>query len=154
MNWGDVDLTERQISVSRSWCGTLKRMGPTKNKKERKVDISPATAETLKQLKRAEGAIPMPNTPVFLSKTGGRLSRKAVEAFARRCSPRKILPHDLRHTYATLRIAKGDNIVDVSNQLGHHDPGFTLRRYAKWMPGEHKQQVDALDALFGLAAEG
>ena len=55
--------------------------------------------------------------------------------------------HDLRHTYATLRVAKGDNIVDVSNQLGHHDPGFTLKKYAHWLPGEHKSQVDELDNI-------
>jgi hypothetical protein len=55
--------------------------------------------------------------------------------------------HDLRHIYATLRGAKGDNAVDISNQLGHHDPGFTLKAYAHWLPGEHKSQVDELDDL-------
>jgi len=55
--------------------------------------------------------------------------------------------HDLRHTYATLRVAKGDSIVDISNQLGHHDLGFTLKAYAHWLPGEHKSQVDELDDL-------
>ncbi len=62
-------------------------------------------------------------------------------------APRRVRFHDLRHTYATLRVAKGDNIVDISNQLGHHDPGFTLRAYAHWLPGEHKSQVDELDDL-------
>jgi hypothetical protein len=42
-------------------------------------------------------------------------------------APRRVRFHDLRHTYATLRVAKGDNIVDISSQLGHHDPGFTLK---------------------------
>ena len=62
-------------------------------------------------------------------------------------APRRVRFHDLRHTYATLRVAKGDNIVDISNQLGHHDPGFTLKAYAHWLPGEHKSQVDELDDL-------
>ena len=31
---------------------------------------------------------------------------------------RTIRIHELRHTYATLRVPKGDNIQDVSNQLG------------------------------------
>ena len=43
-----------------------------------------------------------------------------------KASLRKIRVHDLRHTYATLRISKGDNIADVSNQLGHHSVKFTL----------------------------
>jgi integrase len=46
-----------------------------------------------------------------------------------------------------LRIAKGDNILDVSKQLGHSKISMTLDNYAHWMPGEHKSQVDELDNL-------
>ena len=52
---------------------------------------------------------------------------------------------DLRHTYATLRISKGDSITDVSAQLGHHSIKFTLDQYYHWMPGEAKGEVDGLD---------
>ena len=52
--------------------------------------------------------------------------------------------------YATLRIAKGDNILDVSKQLGHYKVSFTLDQYAQWVPGEHKGQVDELDNLHFL----
>jgi integrase len=50
---------------------------------------------------------------------------KAVE----KAEIRQIRIHDLRHTYATLRITKGDNIADVSKQLGHHSVKFTLDEY-------------------------
>ena len=53
--------------------------------------------------------------------------------------------HDLRHSYATLRISKGDNIADVSNQLGHHSVKFTWDVYYHWMPGKKKAEVDGLD---------
>ena len=53
--------------------------------------------------------------------------------------------HNLRHTYATLRVAKGDNIQDVSKQLVHHSVKFTLDVYFHWLPGENKGQVDELD---------
>ena len=58
---------------------------------------------------------------------------------------RKIRIHDLRHTYSTLRISKGDNIQDVSNQLGHHSVKLTLDVYSHWIPGKKKAEVDALD---------
>ncbi len=58
---------------------------------------------------------------------------------------RRIRIHDLRHTYATLRIYKGDNILDVSKQLGHHSIKITLDTYAHWMPGGKKSEVDELD---------
>ena len=58
---------------------------------------------------------------------------------------RKVRIHDLRHTYATIRISKGDNIADVSNQLGHHSVKLTMDVYYHWMPGKKKSEVDALD---------
>ena len=58
---------------------------------------------------------------------------------------RKIRIHDTRHTYATLRISKSDNIPDVNHQLGHHSPKFTMDFYFHWLPGKKKSEVDGLD---------
>jgi integrase len=44
-----------------------------------------------------------------------------------------------------LRISKGDNVADVSNQLGHHSVKFTWDVYYHWTPGKKKSEVDALD---------
>jgi integrase len=60
---------------------------------------------------------------------------------------RRIRIHDLRHTYATLMISKGDNIADVSNQLGHHSVKITMDVYYHWIPGKKKAEVDALDDI-------
>jgi len=57
---------------------------------------------------------------------------------------RRIRIHDMRHAYATLRLSKGDNIVDVANQLGD-DVTVVLKVYAHWMPGKKKDEVNALD---------
>jgi len=70
-----------------------------------------------------------------------RTFNKALE----KAKLRKIRIHDLRHTYATLRIGKGDNIDDVSKQVGHFSTKFTLDVYNHWMPGKKKAEVDALD---------
>jgi len=70
-----------------------------------------------------------------------RVFTKAVE----KAKIPRIRIHDLRHTYATIRIAKGDNIGDVSNQLGHHSVKLTLDTYYHWIPGKKKSEVDALD---------
>jgi integrase len=55
--------------------------------------------------------------------------------------------HDLRHSYATLRLLAGHNIVDVSNQMGHHSVKITLDTYTHWMPGVNNHEVDDLDNL-------
>jgi integrase len=44
-----------------------------------------------------------------------------------------------------LRISKGENIADVSNQLGHHSVKLTMDVYYHWIPGKKKSEVDALD---------
>jgi integrase len=72
-----------------------------------------------------------------------RVFSKALE----KAELRKIRIHDLRHTYATLRISKGDNIADVSNQLGHHSVKLTMDVYYHWAPGKKKSEVDELDTL-------
>jgi integrase len=42
--------------------------------------------------------------------------------------------HALRHFYASVLLDRGVSIRAVSEYLGHHDPGFTLRTYTHLMP--------------------
>jgi integrase len=118
--------------------------------------MSPQLAETLKKrkgnFKRKVADVNTQPEYVFKNCAGGlidannwrkRIFKKAIE----KAKLRRIRIHDLRHTYATLRIAKGDNLGDVSRQLGHHSVKLTLDIYYHWMPGEKKAEVDALDDL-------
>ena len=41
-----------------------------------------------------------------------------------------LTPHSLRRLYASLRFALGDDPVYVANQLGHTEPGFSMKVYA------------------------
>lgn len=44
--------------------------------------------------------------------------------------------HAFRHTCASLLIAEGRSIVQVSRWLGHATPAFTLSTYAHWLDGD------------------
>lgn len=46
-------------------------------------------------------------------------------------------PHALRHSNVALRIAAGQNIQYISEQLGHANAGFTLKVYGHLMPRAH-----------------
>lgn len=37
--------------------------------------------------------------------------------------------HSLRHFYASIMIARGCNVKELCNAMGHHDEGFTLKTY-------------------------
>jgi integrase len=55
--------------------------------------------------------------------------------------PAGISPHSLRHTFASLLFAIGEDPVSVMRQLGHTDPAFTLRVYAHTMSrGSHERE--------------
>jgi integrase len=59
--------------------------------------------------------------------------------------------HDLRHSYASMLIAQGLNIVFVSRQLGHSSPRFTLDVYGGLFDrAEHARRAsDGLERDFG-----
>ena len=42
--------------------------------------------------------------------------------------------YQMRHTFASLMISKGENILWVSKMLGHKDTSMTLDVYAQYMP--------------------
>ncbi|MBW2610226.1 MAG: site-specific integrase [Deltaproteobacteria bacterium] len=152
LQWGDIDFNSRFIEVKR---GHHKgRITGTKNKKRRRIDMTPNLAETLRALrvtqkKRAlkDGRL-FPEW-VFANKKGEMLSRAAFMKALFRCLEasklRKIRIHDLRHTYATIRLLRGHNPGDVSHQLGHSSISITYDVYAHWIPGKFKSEVDELD---------
>ena len=43
-------------------------------------------------------------------------------------------PYALRHTFATLNLANGENIKTISVLLGHANPSYTLDLYAGYVP--------------------
>ncbi|UCG12017.1 MAG: site-specific integrase, partial [Deltaproteobacteria bacterium] len=146
LEWSDIDFEGRIAEITKSWDYTRRTLGPPKNGKSRKVDLTPLVVDTLRKLRAASKVVSL-DGPIFTDATGKRPNYWTLYNAISEIAPRAVRTHDLRHTYATLRVAKGDNIVDVSNQLGHHDPGFTLRAYTHWLPGEHKSQVDELDKV-------
>ena len=156
LRWGDIDFNGRFIHVQRGL--SRKKIESPKNGKTRRVDMSRQLAETLvaykTECKRRGLALGLGDVPeyVFTNEKGSfidlsnwrrRVFNKALE----KAKLRRIRIHDLRHTYATLRIAKGDNISDVSNQLGHYSVKLTLDTYNHWLPGKKKSEVDGLDDI-------
>ena len=154
LKWGDIDFNGRFINLRRSL--SRGRITTLKNKRERQVDMSLQLVETLQayrlRCKQKGLALGLGAEPeyVFTNSNGTfmdvnnwrrRVFNKALE----KAKLRRIRIHDMRHTYATLRISKGDNIADASHQLGHHSPKFTMDFYYHWMPGKKKSEVDALD---------
>ena len=55
--------------------------------------------------------------------------------------------------HASVLLDGGVSSRAVSEYLGHHDPGFTLRTNAHLMPESEDRARDAIDAAHGAPAE-
>ena len=151
---GDIDFNGNFIEIRRS-C-VRGRISTPKSGKGRRVDMSVGLKAVLKSYltKRKEEALKKgwgnPPELMFYNHAGNlidinHLRKRVFYKALEKTELRRIRLHDLRHTYATLRISKGDNIADVSNQLGHHSINITVDTYYHWIPGTGKSQVDELD---------
>ncbi|MFF9906228.1 tyrosine-type recombinase/integrase [Streptomyces olivaceus] len=56
--------------------------------------------------------------------------------------------HALRHFYASVLLDAGESVKALSEYLGHHDPGFTLRTYTHLMPSSEKRTREAVNRAF------
>ncbi|GAA1712365.1 hypothetical protein GCM10009745_70690 [Kribbella yunnanensis] len=53
--------------------------------------------------------------------------------------------HALRHYFASITLADGVNIKELSEYLGHYDPGFTLQMYTHMLPSSHDRARQAVN---------
>jgi site-specific recombinase XerD len=98
-----------------------------KGGRRRLVPLAPRTAHAL-----AEHLNGRTSGPLLQANDGGRLTRqqaaRIVARLARRAGIRKrISPHSLRHTAATLALDDGASLRTVQASLGHADPKTTVR---------------------------
>jgi len=117
LNGGDVDLLTCLLRIR------------GKGKKERMVPIGEKAVRAIRDYldsfpppfrKKNEG----PETPVFLNRSGSRLTdrsvRRLIVKYARQISLKGgISPHTLRHTFATHLLDRGADLRSVQELLGH-----------------------------------
>ena len=138
LQWDDIDLKGRFIEVRRSILRN--RVSTPKSGKSRKVDMTPQLTESLRRhiveckKKGLTLGLGEAHELVFTNEAGAAIDvnswrrwvfNKALE----KAKLRKIRIHDLRHTYATLRISAGHKIADVGSQMGHHSVKLTMDVY-------------------------
>ena len=154
LTWDCIDFENRTMKIKQSW--RKNRTTRTKNKKRRKVDMTPLLTEVLLEhrTQQKRGTLKAGRSFSDHVFTGDRqeiFGRVAFRNALKRCCEgagfRHIRTHDLRHSYATIRLMRGHNIGDVSYQLSHSSISMTLDVYSNWMPGGFKSEVDDLDNL-------
>ncbi|CAB4921505.1 unannotated protein [freshwater metagenome] len=120
--------------------------GPPKTHADRWVAVPRFLQSPLGELMAGKG----PDDLLFTSPRGEVLR---VHGFRRRGFDRAatavglpgLVPHELRHTAASLAIASGANVKAVQSMLGHASAAMTLDRYSHLFDGELDVVADRLD---------
>ena len=163
LGWEDVDLEARAARVRRTL--TLAKGGPrltepkTKGSR-RSIRLTSGAVEALdlhREAQEAEGAAAGDTWNawdlVFCTKRGTPIRRdnlhdKHWKPLLRRSGLPDVRFHDLRHTCATLLLAKGVHPKIVSEMLGHSSIAITLDTYSHVIPGLGEVAASAIeDAL-------
>ena len=155
LQWGDIDFVKRHILVQRN-VSNGRVTTPKSKSSKRLVRMTSALVEVLerhrrvmieKTLRKGWGD---PPKWVFAAEEGGfihypRFMEKVWDKALTKSGLRRRTPHDMRHTYATLRLSKGDSLAEVSKELGHASADITYKVYFTWMPTESATDIDELD---------
>ena len=87
----------------------------------------------------------------FPDTDGGYLSYQSYAKYLREVSERvlgrRIVPHCMRHTHASMLAAKGYSLESISSRLGHEDSGITKAIYLHRMEELKEKENKQLDSF-------
>lgn len=152
LTWDDILFDEMAISINKN-LDRQGQLGPTKSDSgDRVVEMHPLLGNVLAKLKDevATAALETGKDPKHLfwdqevqkySKQSGaklpNLANTRMKAILKVADlPSHHTCHSLRHTFASLLLAKGTPIVFVQRQLGHANIKDTVGTYGSWLPME------------------
>ncbi len=93
---------------------------------------------------------------VFTNRDGnviepGNLRRRGLKPIVQEVNAPWAGFHTFRHTFASIHLSQGTNLLQLSRALGHHSAAFTLSRYTHLLPGDEAPALD-LNPVFGTVA--
>lgn len=145
LRWEDADLRSKQLTVRHS-IQDNGELGKTKTRKIRKVAISEPLLQELHRLRR-QGKSEF----VFCNSAGNALDvdnfRKRFNSILEAGGIRKIRLHDLRHTFASLHLSRGESILWVSRQLGHASISMTCDIYGHLLPDSNMAAANKMPSI-------
>ena len=152
LRWEDVDLPGARLvvraSMRRQAGGAVR--GETKAKRPRPALLAGFVVTRLRRHREQQQPLSL---WVFPGYRGAPLAAQTLSArwraFTRAAGLPAVRFHDLRHSTATLLIAKGVHPSIVASLLGHAHASMTLDVYSHAAPELQAEAVRALEALMG-----
>lgn len=149
LKWNDIDREHNTIAINKTYTKNNTVQTPKTINSTREVSVPKEVIDMCLSLN--DGVSPY----VFHTKNGTHISQhnmerglKAVIAFAH--LPFTVLFHELRHTFATIAVSKGEPITNVSSILGHSKTSTTLDFYAHSTQEGMKETSDTVAKELGF----
>ncbi len=157
LEWADVDLDRRQITVQRSFDGL------TKSGRVRYVPILDPLLPILRSWRLRSGVgLVFPNRADAMHGPSARIFQEsfhevlAMAGFRKAMRAGKLRPyirfHDLRHSFASMWVAKSGDLFRLQKILGHQTITMT-QRYAHLAPHLFAEDYGRFPVLVREAAE-
>src|SRR5215204_2129704 len=163
LKWSDVEFNAGTLAVRRAlqWQRGVGLVftEPKTARSRRKIHLSQTALTALQAHKdrqvfdrRIVAEAWIDNNLVFCNAVGEPLNPTNETKQFQRAVARAGLPsmrfHDMRHTAATILLARGVHVKLVSEMLGHSTITLTLDTYSHVIPAMHSDVAAAMDAVF------
>ena len=150
LTWADVDLANGFLQVRKRLTQAGERTEPKTPQAVRSVVVDDVLAKRLAQHWQ-ESRFQGDENYVFATETGSpmyyrNVERRGLEKAAENAGlavahKPKLRFHDLRHTFASMAIRDGADVVFLSRQLGHGNPSITLAIYSHLFDAERQAKA-------------
>jgi Site-specific recombinase XerD len=144
LKWDNIDMVKNTVTFESNYTmagATAILVKPKTKSGVRKVVVAKKILRELQDLNTGESPyVFTANNQLIHPLTLGNTFRTVL----RDLNITQIAFHGLRHTHATLLIAKGVNMKTVSVRMGHTDIQTTLNLYAHAMPQQDAEAADLI----------
>jgi integrase len=150
LKWEDINFRDHTITIKNAVRKGV--LGDTKtDSSNRTIDILPPVMEALDQMRSKTY---LRNSFVFLNGSGthyhdGAFIRKGIwKRTLQKLGLNYRSFYQTRHTFASIMISEGEDILWVSNMLGHANAQMTLSVYANYIKSDKKRRATFLDTEY------
>lgn len=145
LRWDDIDFASDTIYIRNS-IRSGKRGDVKTMSSNREIMMLPSVKEALKNQYLLTG---LKNKEIFLSSLGDGFghSKSLSKYWHRLCQKCEFARRDFyhtRHSFASIMISHGEDILWVSNMMGHKDISMVIKKYAKYRKDDSVKRASFL----------